>query len=48
MIAAKLLLACAIAALLIGESPLLVGALALGSWLLAVRDEAVGSPESGW
>lgn len=48
MIGAKLLLACAIAALLIGESPLLIGALVFGAWLLAARMEAVGSPDSGW
>lgn len=38
----------AISALLIGESPLLVGLLAIGAWLAARRREPVGSPSSGW
>lgn len=46
--ASYLLAVFAISALLIGESPLLVGTLAIGAWLASRRKESVGSPTSGW
>lgn len=48
MIAAKLTLACAIAALLVGEHPLTVLVLLVAAYLLSVRRGAVGSSQNGW